>query len=471
MKKLYKGISFLLASAALFSLTACRDDKGKGGGGVDRFTGELERNVKIRVQENGVAIEKGFLADVVKAFNAEYAQYGITAVDANMSDSSNLEEDGPYGYGPDVLYGANDVLMPYVKGKHILPLPTERLDCYESIDERAWEAYEAEVEGTEYTFGVPVNIQEPVLFYRRDLIPENWETEWDDDKNGVPDMIENMNAMYAFSLQRKAEGNFGIMFSFFGAYNVVGFLYTYGGYTFGNNNKDVSDIGHGKGDAEKGGNVMRRLASVMDQRCLDDSLMGVTYSNIGDGKFFATVITPDTYSLFIDEMMNAGMTREEAVANLGVADVPMLPKSGDLTEENAEFLPTKMMGGVNAYAISSYTKAPNASLAFINFATQYEIVKKRSELLGIVPARTDIAEDVGGLSKIVNQNLEAGKIVVMPSVREVSQIWTPLTTVFTDIAKDAFRSAAQVKYDTLDKIKAALQTADKQIYDSIFTLQ
>lgn len=470
MKKINGGISLLLAAVALFSLGACKDTGNKGGGG-DRFTGELERGATIRIQENGVAIEKGFLADLLKSFNEEYAEYGITAVDANMSDAGDLAEDGPFGYGPDVLYGANDAIMPYVKGKHILPLPVDKIECYDSIDVRAWDAYEAEVEGTAYTFGVPVNVQEPVLFYRKDLIPSDWETKWDADKNGVPDMIENMNALYAFSKQRKEEGKFGVMFSFFGAYNVVGFLYTYGGYTFGNDNKDVSDIGHSKGNAERGGNVMRQLASVMDQRCLDDSLSGVTYKNIGDGKFFATVITPDTYSLFIDEMMNAGMTREEAVENLGVADIPMLPESGDLTEKDASFLPTKMMGGVNGYAISSYTKSPNASLAFINYATRYEFIKKRTELLGIVPARTDIAEDIGGLSAIVNQNLESGKIVTMPSVREVSQIWTPLTTVFTDIAKDAFRSPSQVKYDTLEKIKAALKTADQQIYDSIFTLQ
>ena len=30
--------------------------------------------------------------------------------------------DGPYGYGPDVLYQGNDVIMQYAQGKHIYPL-------------------------------------------------------------------------------------------------------------------------------------------------------------------------------------------------------------------------------------------------------------------------------------------------------------------------------------------------------------
>ena len=52
-----------------------------------------------------------------------------------------------------------------------------------------------------------------------------------------------------------------------------------------------------------------------------------------------------------------------------------------------------------------------------------------------------------------------------------AQIWTPLQTLFQDIAKDPYRTPAEYKYDTLEKIKAALQNVDQQIYDAIFTLQ
>ena len=76
----------------------------------------------------------------------------------------------------------------------------------------------------------------------------------------------------------------------------------------------------------------------------------------------------------------------------------------------------------------------------------YGFIKKRNELLGIVPARIDIAEEVGGLSKIVNKNLEDGNIVIMPSISAVAQIWTPLQTFFSDLAKDAFRTKAEIKY-------------------------
>ena len=160
------------------------------------YSGELEHDVTIRVLENDTAIEQGYFQELIDAFNAQYAEYGIVAVDANMDQYSNLADDGPYGYGPDVLYQANDVLMKYVEGKHIYPIPVESLECYSHIPQNAWNAYKTTVNGTEYYMGVPVNVQSSLLYYRKDMLPDNWESEWDKDGNKVPDMVENWNDMY-----------------------------------------------------------------------------------------------------------------------------------------------------------------------------------------------------------------------------------------------------------------------------------
>lgn len=87
--------------------------------GSVKFTGELERNVTIRILENDTAVKQGYLKRLLDAFNEAYAEYSIVAVEANMDEYSDLENDGPYGYGPDVLYQANDRLMRYVDGKHM----------------------------------------------------------------------------------------------------------------------------------------------------------------------------------------------------------------------------------------------------------------------------------------------------------------------------------------------------------------
>lgn len=449
------------------------------GNGV--FTGELEKNVTIRVLENDTAISKGYFDELIKAFNEEYAEYGITAVDANMDQYLDLANDGPYGYGPDVLYQANDIIMQYAEGKHIYPLPVESMECYEQIPETAWDAYKTEVDGNTYYCGVPVNVQAPMLYYRTDLLPEDWETAWDEDGNKVPDMVENWNDMYRYSIARH-EGDsskYGYMKSLYDVYFSSGFLFSYGGYVFGDNNTNPEDIGLSKGEAEKGAWVLSQLASAMNEECIDDTITSNAYSKLADGTYFATISTPDVYSTFLDELVMAyekeGLTAEEAKAkaqeNLVMTTLPQLPESGDLTEENPTLIDSKTMGGVNGYAVSAYTKAPNASLAFVEFAASYEMQVKRSEMLGVAPAREDAAEEVGGVSELLYQNLEKGTIVLMPSIQEVSQIWTPAQTFFTDLAKDVFRNEGEKKYPDLTSMKEGLEEVDSQIYDAIFTLK
>lgn len=498
-----KGCRFLAGLLCIGLLSGCGGNAGGGndstesggnnGGGTQNaqdggavpdlshiYSGELERNVTIRVLENDTAIEQGYFQELIEAFNEAYAEYGIVAVDANMDQYSNLADDGPYGYGPDVLYQANDVLMKYVDGKHIYPIPVQNLECYGQIPERAWEAYRREIDGVTYYMAVPVNVQTSMLYYRKDLLPEDWETAWDDNANGIPDMVETWNDMYRFSAWRMEEnaGQFGYMRSMYDVYFSSGFLFSYGGYVFGDNNTNPDDVGFSAGDSWMGASVLLQQASLMNEGCIDDTITVNAYSKLADGTYFATMTTPDVYTLFLKELILAyradGMDEETARAlaeeNLVMAQVPMLPASADLTEEDPELIPLKTMGGVNGYGISAYTKAPNACLAFVEFATSYDMVMRRCELLGIAPARSDVAQQRGGTSELIYQNLEAGNVVLMPSVTEVDQIWTPAQSFFSDLAKDAFREPGEKKYDDPDKLKTGLAQVDTQIHDAIFTL-
>lgn len=440
--------------------------------GNEKFTGELERNVTLRILENDTAKEQGYLKELLDAFNAEYAEYGIKAVDANMDQYTDLETGGPYGYGPDVLYQANDALMKYVDGKHILPLPVEKIDCHNYVGDKAWAAYRSNFKGQTYTFGVPVNIQQPLLYYRADLLPDNWETEWDEDKNGVPDMIENWSDMYRFSQQIKQQSSgakYGYMKSLNDGYFVSGYFFSYGGYVFGGEDgKDTTDVGFSKGDGYKGAKIVRQLASVMNLECTEDTITRNSYSRMAQGTYFATMTTPDVYTMFVKEMVNAGYTQDYAVENIKMVNVPKLPVSGDLEDKSQGFKDMTVMGGVNGYAISSYTKAPNAALAFVNFATSYKMINRRCELLGISPARSDIADELGGLNEIINNNLDSGAIYVMPSVRALAQVWTPLQTFCAKLADDAL--TGKNAFITDDALKSGVANVDKQIYDSIHTL-
>ena len=186
-----KGKIICIALALTFSVgafTACTERTGGGTFTYEelmaKFDGEIEQNATIRVLDNQMAIETGHLQEVLDAFNERYAEYNVNAVDANMDQYVDLEQNGPDGYGPDVLYQANDMLMRYAEGGHVLPLPTEELEIAE-IPQTVMDVYKLETYGLELYYGMPVAQQSTVLTYRKDLLPENWESEWDDNENGV----------------------------------------------------------------------------------------------------------------------------------------------------------------------------------------------------------------------------------------------------------------------------------------------
>lgn len=446
-----------------------------------RFNGELEEGVTLQILENDTAIQQGYLDELLAAFNEEYAEYGITAVDANMDQFLDLANDGPYGYGPDVIYQANDVLMRNVDGRHIMLLPVERLSSYDSISKEVWSAYRADVEGAEYIFGVPVNLQSSLLFYRKDLIPEDWQDTWDDNSNDIPDMLETWNDLYKFSAERRnpVNGKYGYMKALNDLYFSAGFLFSHGGYVFGDEGRNPENIGFNKNDAVLGAWELLQLVSIMNEEAIDDTITSTAYSRLASGEYFATMTTPDVHQLFVQELAlvyeSEGLSSEEAYSkaeeNIGVRIPPSVPASGDLSEENPELLPYRSMGGINGYAVSSYTKAPNAALAFVDFATQYDAVNRRHELLGITPVNSELANELGGLHLELFEQLDSGNIVIMPSTSETAQIWTPGATFFSDLAKDPYRPENERKYTSLEEIQAGLDQMSKDIHDAIFTLR
>lgn len=487
MSKFKKIMSILALSVVVGSLAGC-------GNGADDTNGD--ETIVLRILENDTAKKEGYLQELLDAFNEAYKDKGIQAVDADMEEYSNLAENGPYGYGPDVIYQANDKLMTYAEDKHILPIDIESLDCYEYTPEEAWDAFKINIDGEVYCCGVPVNIQEPMLFYREDKMPANWENDWDDNKNGVADFFENWNDLYAYSkylrdtdTSANKDSQYGFMTSFNNLYLNGEFLFSYGAYIFGENEDgtlNTEDIGLSAGDAVQGLMGLKQMASLMNEGCIDDTITMNRYEKVANGTYFCAVSTPDTYSLFIEKLAlqyeNEGASSEEALKkaelNLKMIELPgLMPADGDLTKDcssmtESDWVDTIVMGGVNGYGISSYTKHKDACLEFVNFATSYEMIQTRMDILGIAPTRQDVAKESGGVTDMIFESLSEGRIYLMPSIKAIDQVWVPAQTLMGDIAKDPFRenNGYRAKYPTVKEISDAIVQVDMDIYDAIYTL-
>ena len=468
MKKLVAMIIVLILAVSLcVSLVACEKEKG----------------IVIHVLENDTAKKEGYLDVLLAAFNEKYKDQNVTAVDANMDEYSDLEKDGPYGFGPDVLYQANDILMKYVEGKHILPINIEQLDCYKQVPQNAWDAYKATVDGKTVYCGVPVNVQQPLLYYRKDMLPANWQTEYDKNSNGIPDMVEFWTEMYVYSknIREQDSSKFGFALNLTNEYFNSGFLFSYGAYVFGDNNTNDKDIGMNVGNAKLGGKIIWDLAGIMDLKCADDSFTNSRTTMLAQGTIFANICTPDITSQFLKELAaeykKQGLSEAEAVKkaneNLVITTLPKLPKDGDITvrqdvTDESLWIAQKTMGGINGYGISSYAKDREWSLKFVEFATSAEMIANRQEMLGVVPARADVvALSDNEATKITFSNLDDGTLVVMPSISSVRTIWSPISSCFKTIATDGCKD----KKFTINDIQSELDKMVQNIKNQLTILQ
>lgn len=408
MKTMKRIAALVMALALVFALAACGSGREEQQGGaandgiMAKFSGELEEGAVVKVLENDTAVELGYVEELINAFNEAYADQGISAERMNTDQYSDLASDGPYGYGPDVWYQANDIIMQYAENQHILPLPIDSLGYADQIPDSAWNAYALNVDGATYYCGVPINVQTGMLYYIESMLPDNWETDWDVNANGTPDFFETYTALYAFSKETQENGR----------QDRVRLPRRARGHLFHDRlplhlrrlhlrREQHEPRGHRprRGDAAQGAWMIRQWAELMNNtEIVAKDFASSAYSYLAKGKMLCTVTTPDVRSMFIKEMVNNGWTEEEAEADLKMIAVPRLPASGDLTADAWQdtitnmdelTLETKMMGGMNGYGISSYTKCPNAALAFVKFAADYEQVVLRNEMLGITPpART-----------------------------------------------------------------------------------
>lgn len=496
MKKVLSVLLTLVMVLAMFS--GCNGDKPDSTTGnvsdlyeqvMARFDGKLEQGAVVKVLENDTAVELGYVDQLIAAFNEAFKDKGISAERMNIDQYSDLATDGPYGYGPDVWYQANDILMKYADNQHLLPLPVYDMECYEQIPESAWNAYATEMNGETFYCGIPLNVQSGMLYYIESMLPENWETEWDINSNGKPDFFETYTALYDYSEACKKGGQttkYGYLDETVDTYFMSGYLMTYGGYIFGDNGTDSSDIGLAAGESYKGARMIQQWAGQMNNtEILDNTFSSAAYQYLADGVMLCTVTTPDVSRMFIRSMVSTGnWTEEEAKEDLKMITVPRLPVSADLTADKWQdtitdmdtlTVETTMMGGINGYGISSYTKCPNASLAFVEFATSYEQAVLRNEYLGVAPARADAAAKIAETDATVGilfDRLDRGYISIMPAITEIGQLWTPAESFLIDLSTDPYRAerGENRMYETDAEIQEGLERLVTQIRDAIETL-
>ncbi|MFD2673556.1 sugar ABC transporter substrate-binding protein [Marinicrinis sediminis] len=351
-----------------------------------------------------------FLQEIAKSFTEET---GIPVEVQEQGAPEQIEKmrtDGPAGSAADIITLPHNDLGNAVSSGFVLPN-----DFYE--EETRSEFIEAAVKAVTFDgmlYGYPRNMETYALFVNNDLVKgaplETWE-----------DVIQ-----FSKSFNDVENNRYGFMMRLESLYFTYPFLTGYGGYIFGEDGTDPTDIGLNHEGSVKGLEVYKSLKEILPM-AVSDASDDVKTALFEEGKL----------AINLDGVWNIGN-----FSNLD-ADISMIPLP---KFDNGN--PSVSFAGVKAYYVSAYSQYPKAARLFAHYVTTQEALLKNYEITGFIPARKGMAE----LDAIKADKMVVGALKQlehshpMPSIVEMGQVWTP------------FGNALQLIWDGAD-IKPALDKA------------
>ncbi|WP_332695066.1 sugar ABC transporter substrate-binding protein [Halalkalibacter lacteus] len=391
---------------------------------------EPEEGAELVIWGNG-DLEAEWTQYVADEFSEKYG-IPVTIEDVGHTDApGKLQTDGPAGLGGDVFTGAHD----HVGNMDAAGLIYENYyteEYKERFMESAITGVSANSDGEYKTFGYPLAIETVGLFYNEDLLDEmGFEP-----AKTMDEMIEQSK-----EFMEQNPGSYGFMIEPGNFYLLHGFLGANGGYVFGDNNTDPTDIGLNNEGGLAAAELMTQIRDEILPLKKEDITGDVVSSHFNEGKLLYYMSGP--WAL---------RGHSEAGVNFGVTTMP--------TVENGE-VPTTF-SGIKALFVNAYSDYPRAATLLAHFATSDEMLEKRYEITGQLPPTfafldsDTLKEDLYNLVFLD----QAQYSVSMPNIPEMQNVWGAMEVAFTSIWNDD--KDAQAELDkAVGQIKDAVDSQTK----------
>lgn len=362
-----------------------------------------------------------YINDIKKNFEKEN-NANVVVVEKDMADQiTALPLDGPAGIGPDVFIGGVENLG---HGGHLLELNKIHTDEFE---DNQWNI--DTIDGKVY--GVPLTTESLVMFYNKDLIEKVPETFKD---------LENIANDSGFMSKYEKGKTTGFLINWTDFYYSAGLLAGYGGYVFGNENTDASEIGINNAG----------------------SIEGIEYAMTWYEKWPSGMLDNTTAGNFINQAFidgNAGVVingpwavndYKEAGIDLGIAPIPKLNNG----EEYKPFI-----SGKN-WVISAYSKAPELAKKWVEYATNADNGYKLYKVNGEAPANQKSLQKVISENDLLVDSINYGQKVgvPIPIIREMTEVYPMCESLMYDAVKSKNAKKAA------DDIAASLKEIISQKY-------
>lgn len=395
-KKDWKKVLLGLVSVSTVLLAAC--GSGEESTESDSATnGGESATLKIDVDPRYT----DYVNEIIPAFEEEH-DVTIEISERDMFDGIEaLPLDGPAEIGSDILIAPYDKIGVLGQQGHLAEVTLPDDGRYDELDQR-------QVTLDDKIYGAPFVIESLVLYYNKDLIEQAPETFED---------LETLSEDDKYAFENEEGKNTAFLANWMTAYQYIGLLSGYGGYVFGENGTDPSDIGLNSPESVEGITYISDWYQNVWPQGMQDATSSENFMNelFTTGKTAAVINGPWGASGY-----------DEAGMNYGVSTIPTLPNG----EEYEPFA-----GGV-AWAVSTYSKNLELAQEWLDYVTNTENSETLYELTSEIPAnqeaRTVISESDNELTNAVIEQFNSA--VPMPNIPEMSEVWTGAETLIFDAA-------------------------------------
>lgn len=413
-KKLGLG---LVSLGIIGGLAAC-------GNGNSSAEGEAEEGKTLTVSvDSGY---KDYINEIKDTFEKEN-DVKIKLVEKDMFDQlESLALDGPAGKGPDVMMAAYDRIGALGQQGHLAEVKLGNESAYDETD-KAQVTYDGKI------YGEPAVIETLVLYYNKDLVDTAPATFKD---------LENLSKDSRFAFESEAGKNTGFLAKWTDFYYSYGLIAGYGGYVFGDDGTDPSDIGLNNAGAVEG----ISYATDWFQNVWPKGMQDIKSA----GDFASQQFMSNKTAAIIDGPWQAQTYKENNI-NYGVAKIPTL--------NNGQ--PYQPFGGGKGWVVSNYAKNKDLSQKWLDYVTNQENQEKFFEMVNEIPANQQARETAKAkndeLTTAVIEQYETAQ--AMPNIPEMGEVWTGAENLMFDAA-----SGSKTPKESADEAVKTISEAIEQKY-------
>ncbi|HFU4012027.1 TPA: extracellular solute-binding protein [Streptococcus suis] len=406
--KLLKSAALLAASTAV--LAACSSSSSSS----SESTTEEAQTLTIYVDEG----YKDYVEAAATTFEEENGVDVTVKTGDALTGLDNLSLDNQSGSAPDVMMAPYDRVGSLgAEGQ----LNEVTLAETSMVDETTT----ALVTNDGKVYGSPAVIETLVLYYNKDLITEAPKTFAE---------LETLAKDSKYAFEGESGKTTAFLADWTNFYYTYGLLAGYGGYVFGENGTDPSDIGL----ANEGAVQAIEYAKTWYEKWPQGLQDGTAANNLINTQF-----TEGKAAAIIEGPWKAASYKEAGV-NYGVATIPTLA-NGNAYEA---------FGGGKAWVIPAGSQNPEMAQKFVDYLTSTEQQQALYDATNEVPANTEAREYAVSkndelTTAVINQFANAQP---MPNISEMSTVWEPAGNMLFEAASGA-KDAKTAASDAVALIK------------------